>query len=180
MPNLTVDQVKNIVRNMIRLRGITMHGTISPIAKAPPDLPVPFGLPPVWKSGNFFNAANPTRIKVPGNRGGRYFIHAEIQWSPKIGSNRFSDVQSDGGFFSAYLVRNNTTGMSLQKEAQSTAAVITGSTLVTQNVILETHLAAGHFVELYVAQYVSGLDPTNDFAIEVNATMTVRRLGRST
>ena len=175
MPNLTITQVKNIVRNMIKVRGITMHGLISPIPKSPPDLPVPFGLPPVWKSGNFFDAAHPTRIKVPSNR-----VHAELQWSPKIGANTFSDIQSTGGFFGAYLVRNNTTGMNLQKEALSTAAVIAGATTVTHNVILETHLAAGHFLELYVFQRVSGIDPGNDIAIEVNATMTVRRLGRST
>ena len=180
MPSLTVAQVKNIVRNMIKVRGITMNGLISPIPKSPPDLPISFSLTPVWKSGNFFDAAHPTRIKVPNNRAGRYLIHAELQWSPKIGSKTFTDIQSTGGFFGAYLVRNNTTGMNLQKEAQSTAAVIAGSTLVTHNVILETQLAAGHFVELYVFQRVTGVDPGNDFAIEVNATMTVRRLGRST
>ena len=180
MPSLTVDQVKNIVRNMIRVRGITMSGLIAPIPLSPPDLPIPFSLPPVWRSGNFFDAAHPTRIKVPHNRAGRYFIHAELQWSPSIGSNSFTDVQSTGGYFGAYIVRNNTTGTNQQVEALSTAAAIASATTVTHNVILETHLAAGHFVELYVFQRVTGVDPRNNFGIKVDATMTVRRLGRST
>ena len=180
MPNLTTNQVKNIMRNMIKVRGITMEGMIAPISLNPPDVAIPFGLPAVWKSGNFFDSANPTRIKVPNNRGGRYFIHAEIQWEPNIGNNTFTNAQSNGGFVGAYIVRNNTTGTNLQKEAQSVAVVVSGSSLITHNVILETHLAGGHFVELYVFQRITGIDPGNEFAIKVTATMTVRRLGRST
>ena len=130
-----------------------------------------------FSKGNYFDIAEPTRMKIPNNRGGRYFIHAELQWEPKMGTEVFSDVQSTGGFFGAYIVRNGVTPTST-REAQSTAAVIAGSTLVTHNVILETHLAGGHFVELFAFQRVTGIDPNVEpFPIKVNATLTVRRLG---
>jgi hypothetical protein len=133
----------------------------------------------VWQAGNYFDIAEPTRIKIPNNRGGRYFIHAELQWEPKIGTEHFSDVQSTGGFVGAYIVRNGVTPTST-REAQSTAAVIAGSTLVTHNVILETQLGGGDFVELFAFQRVTGIDPiVEPFPIKVNATLTVRRLGSS-
>jgi hypothetical protein len=178
MPNLTVNQVKNICRNMIKVRGATVSGTIALMPAPPTNTVVQFDPTPIWEGNNYFDAGHPTRVTVPNRRGGRYFIHAELQWKPRIGTDIFSVGQSNGGFFGAFIVRNGMTTTS-QREARSIAPVIAGSSLVTHNVILETHLSAGDYVELFVFQRVTGVDPNLDFPVEVKATLTVRRLGRS-
>jgi len=180
MPNLTTAQVKKIVRKMIKVRGATVSGTIAPMPAAPTDTVVQFDPAPMWEVGSYFDAAHPTRVTVPNRRGGRYFIHAELQWEPRVGTQVFSVAQGNGGFFGAFLVRNGVSPTST-REAQSTAPVIAGSSLVSQNVILETDLAVNDFIELFVFQRVTGIDPTVEpFAIKLSAILTVRRLGRST
>ena len=178
MASLTTTQVKNICRNMIKVRGATVSGALVLMPAAPTDTVVQFDPAPIWEGNNFFDAAHPTRVTVPNRRGGRYFIHAELQWAPNLGSDIFTVGQSNGGFFGAFLIRNGMTSTS-PREAQSIAPVVAGSSLVTHNVILETHLSAGDYVELFVFQRVTGVDPNLDFPIEVKATLTVRRLGRS-
>ena len=179
MPNLTAAQVKNIVRNIIRVRGATVSGTIAPMPTAPTDTVVQFDSVPIWEGNNYFDASQPTRVTVPNRRAGRYFIHAELQWEPRVGTQVFSVAQGNGGFFGAFLVRNGVSPTST-REAQSTAPVIAGSSLVSQNLILETQLAVADFIELFVFQRVTGIDPTVEpFAIKVSAILTVRRLGRS-
>ena len=178
MASLTTTQVKYICRNMIKVRGATVSGALVLMPAAPTDTVVQFDPAPIWEGNNFFDAAHPTRVTVPNRRGGRYFIHAELQWAPNLGSDIFTVGQSNGGFFGAFLIRNGMTSTS-PREAQSIAPVVAGSSLVTHNVILETHLSAGDYVELFVFQRVTGVDPNHDFPIVVNATLTVRRLGRS-
>jgi len=178
MPNLTIEQVKNIVRNMIKVRGATVSGTVVLMPAPPTNTVVQFDPASIWEGNNYFDAGHPTRVKVPNRRGGRYFIHAELEWKPRVGTDIFTAGQSNGGFFGAFIVRNGATAAN-QREARSIAPVVAGSSLVTHNVILETHLSAGHFVELFVFQRVTGVDPNVDFPIEVKATLTVRRLGSS-
>ncbi len=179
MPSLTTAQVKNICRNLIKVRGATVSGTISPMPTAPTDTVVRFDPAPIWEGNNYFDANQPTRVTVPNRRAGRYFVHAELQWEPVVGTMIYTVKQSNGGFFGAFLVRNGMTPTST-REAQSTAPVIAGSSLVSQNLILETHLAANDFIELFVFQRVTGIDSAAEpFAIKLSATLTVRRLGRS-
>ena len=179
MPNLTAAQVKNIVRNIIRVRGATVSGTIAPMPAAPTDTVVAFDPAPLWKTGNYFDAGQPTRVTVPNRRAGQYFVHAELQWEPVVGTMIYTVKQSAGGFFGAFLMRNGQTPTAT-REAQSTAAVIAGSSLVSQNLLLETHLANNDFIELFVFQRVTGIDQAAEpFPIKLSATLTVRRLGRS-
>lgn len=178
MPNLTAAQVKNIVRNMIKVRGATVSGTLVLMPAAPTNTVVQFDPAAIWEGNNYFDAGHPSRVTVPNRRGGRYFIHAELEWKPRVGTEIFSVGQSNGGFFGAFIVRNGMTPASL-REARSIAPVVAGSSLVTHNVILETHLYGGHFVELFVFQRITGIDPNVDFPVEVTATLTVRRLGSS-
>ncbi len=178
MPNLTAAQVKNIVRNMIKVRGATVSGTLVLMPAAPTNTVVQFDPAAIWEGNNYFDAGHPSRVTVPNRRGGRYFIHAELEWKPRVGTEIFSVGQSNGGFFGAFIVRNGMTSASL-REARSIAPVVAGSSLVTHNVILETHLSAGNFVELFVFQRITGIDPNVDFPVEVTAMLTVRRLGSS-
>lgn len=178
MASLTAAQVKNICRNMIKVRGATVSGALVLMPAAPTDTVVQFDSVPIWEGNNYFDAGHPTRVTVPNRRGGRYFIHAEFEWKPRLGTDIFSAGQSNGGFFGAFLVRNGMTSTS-PREARSIAPVVAGSSLVTHNLILETHLSAGDYVELFAFQRVTGVDPNVDFPIEVMATLTVRRLGSS-
>ena len=173
-----LEQAKTFCRNYTKVRGATVRGTIPLMPTTPADTVVQFDQHPIWEGNNYFDSTKPTRLKVPNNRSGRYFIHAEIQWERSPSNQVFSFGHSKEGFFGAFLVRNGFTPPS-KREAQSIAAVVGGSTLVSQIVMLETQLVANDFIELYVFQRVPQ-DPTAGMlSIQVNAELTIRRLGRS-
>lgn len=172
-------QAKNFCRNYTKVRGATVSGTIQPMPQNPNDHVMTFDNPPVWEGNDFYNIANPTRLTVPRKRGGRYFIHGELQWKtmPQV-TFPFEQSQA-GGFVGAYLMRNGSTPTT-PREAQSIAPVVPGSTMITHNLLLETSLAKDDFIELFVFQRILGGGmPPAAFGIEVKANLTIRRIGRS-
>ena len=135
---------------MIKIRGATVSGTVVLMPAPPTNTVVQFDPAPVWEGNNYFDAGHPTRVTVPNRRGGRYFIHAELQWEPRLGTDTFSVGQSNGGFFGAFIVRNGMTATS-PREAQSTAPVIAGSgpleeQKLYQDMAIELGLSGVYFV----------------------------------
>lgn len=160
----------------IRVRGATVENRTLHL---PPteEMIVDFSNPPLWQNGNFFNIAEPTRLKVPAGLSGRYFARATVHWSPDDDST-FTVPVRDNSYFFCRLRKNGNVSHD-PREARTITAPVVQASITSQIVLWEATLSTGDYLDLDVRwQVMSQTARDNISGLRLEAWLTLRRLGK--
>ncbi len=130
------------------------------------------------RTGNFFNIAEPTRLKVP-SRALREVLSpaATVHWSPDDDST-FTVPVRDNSYFFCRLRKNGNVSHD-PREARTITAPVVQASITSQIVLWEATLSTGDYLDLDVRwQVMSQTARDNISGLRLEAWLTLRRLGK--
>ncbi len=164
------------IDNWIKVRGVTLENRVLDLPNTEKMI-VPFSSPPLWQNGNYFDPGQPTQVKVPPGRSGRYLARATVHWSPTDNST-FAIPFRDNSYFISRLRKNGDTSHD-PREARTITAPVVQASIASQTALWETNLSTNNYLELEVcwqAANQNARDAINGLRLE--AWLTLRRLGK--